>query len=760
MVLIKVQQNAVKELLTAYENHNKKKKAWFQTPIGSGKILMISEFISQVLQKWANSERKTIIVFMTVSTAALPKQLATKLKTYQKFHQFNNYKIEFIDAPSRSQRGINNLSEFKIENNKIFVFGAASFAKKTLFYENKTLETFLNQLKALDYNLIFILDESYVSVSRTKAVNKELVRTIDQKLDDAAEFILTVTTTPPRTATNLIKITDMDLEDGAKRLLKSNMVLNYHDFVKEAGKGIVSDAELLDFVIQKFKKSQKEYASLALSNPIRPALLIPIGNEARRSNHEKKQFQNHLQLLEKKLQEHNLTYLVYFRDFIQVRNSIFPDLPATLEYAAKNNSWIDAIIYKSQLLIGYNIPRANTLVQLRSIGPSYITALDLSKIRRNPYPNLEYNEVTDKYFAYFHTTLIKEDQKDKPDLINYVLEDNFKGKSFQLGKIILDPKSEKAIIDKYKKRVFVFIHSDEFRNMISNLDNGNIASQIKNIITNKRTINYPNNAVELKIFNQLNFQSPDAKELLMTEFFEELKKVRIEISFELVKFCFASFKDVFSKYMHEARQSIEIKDTYQIMDSKEIPTSYNISLVSKRHKILSNVQEIINYGYKLAGRDTNIQYLDSWPEKLFLDTFKWEILKDQKIKLDFFAKLPKRGGIYFQYKLSNNNKIKNSYIDFIIEYRNRIIMVIVIDTDSTSHQEEIDNLKKAYQEYMIALKKQHKKTTKQVCFLIYSYNHEHGYHVLDYLLEDTKWKEVNNFVHAFEDLFDIMNHII
>ena len=103
MVLIKVQQNAVKELLTAYENHNKKKKAWFQTPIGSGKILMISEFISQVLQKWANSERKTIIVFMTVSTAALPKQLATKLKTYQKFHQFNNYKIEFIDAPSRSQ---------------------------------------------------------------------------------------------------------------------------------------------------------------------------------------------------------------------------------------------------------------------------------------------------------------------------------------------------------------------------------------------------------------------------------------------------------------------------------------------------------------------------------------------------------------------------------------------------------------------------------------------------------------------------------
>ena len=760
MKLIKVQQNAVNELLTAYENRNKKKKAWFKTPIGSGKIFMISEFISRVLKKWANSERKTIIVFMTVSTAALPKQLATKLKDYQNYHDFKKYKIEFIDAPSRSKTRIYDLREFKIENNKIFVFGAASFAKNTLFYENRTLDIFLNQLKVLDYNLVFILDESYVSVSRTKAVNKELVRTIDQKLDDAAEFILTVTTTPPRTATNLIKITDMDLEDGDKSLLKSNMVLNYYDFVKEVGKEIAGDAELLDFVIPKFKESQQEYVSLALSDPIRPALLIPIGNEARRSNHEKKQFQNHLQLLEKKLQEHNLTYLVYFRNFMQVRNSIFPDLPATLEYAAKNDSWIDVIIYKSQLLIGYNIPRANTLVQLRSIGPSYITALDLSKIKRNPYPNLEYNEVTDKYFAYFHTTLIKEDQENKLDLINYVLEDSFKGKSFQVGKIIHDPKSEKVIIDKYKKRVFTFIHSDEFRNMISNLDTSNIASQMKNIITNKRAINDLHNAVELKILNQLNFQSSDAKELLMTEFFEELKKVKIEISFELVKLCFASFKNVFSKYMHEARQSIEIKDTYQIMDSKEIPTSYNISLVNKRHKILSNVQEIINYGYKLAGRDTNIQYLDSWPEKLFLDTFKWEILKDQKIKLDFFAKLPKRGGIYFQYKLSHNNKIKNSYIDFIIEYRSRIIMVIVIDIDPTAHEEEIDNLKEAYQEYMIALKKQHKKTKKQVSFLIYSYNHEHGYHVLNYLLEDTDWKEANNFGEAFDDLFEIKKHVI
>ena len=80
----------------------------------------------------------------------------------------------------------------------------------------------------------------------------------------------------------------------------------------------------------------------------------------------------------------------------------------------------------------------------------------------------------------------------------------------------------------------------------------------------------------------------------------------------------------------------------------------------------------------LSGQDYNYQYLDSRPEKEFLDNFRDKILKKFKINVDFLVKMPKFSDVYFEYRSKeneNNENDRKSHMDFAIEYKNRIVMI-------------------------------------------------------------------------------------
>ena len=757
MTLTKSQKWAVDKMLDAYSKRAKVKRAWFKAPTGSGKTFMASEFISRVLGEWAGSGRKTIVVFMTISTAELPKQLATKLKDYRKYHNFKKYNIEFIDSPSKSQKKIEDLKEFQIKNNKIFVLGVSSFGKNTLFHENKTLDTFLHQLKALNYNLIFLRDEAHIGLKSVKGLNKKLLNEVNQKLFDAAEFILTMTATPPKNAENMIVITNDDLKNDDEYLLKGNMALKGLRLAKEIGREVVEEDELIEFAIRKFKESQKEYESLDLLNPIRPALLIQVNNDSLINEEIKRRFHDCLASIEEKLKKYNLTYLVYFGDKKEVKNPIRPDLPPTLEYASKDDSWIDAVILKVGPTVGWDIPRANTLLQLRGVQSPYLTVQTLGRIKRNPYPELKYNEITDKYFVYFSSW--PDESEITRDIVSYALESSFEKKKLKVGRITQDEKTKKEIIEAYKNTVRSFIKSDLF-----------IKDRVEKypkdqVIFYEDWCNYQirvrfsiENEIYVKIANTLNFGTTEAKNLLMSDFFSDLKKLQTDRSFEVVKYQFYACKNILKGLMKSVKARKPGQDIYQISASKELVLAYDMPKPTgdKERGILSNVDNIVNYGYHLVGSDDNIQYLDSWPEKIFLDTFKREILHNLNIKLDFFAKMPKAKDIYFEYwSNEEDHEIKRSYIDFAIEYKNRIIMVEVKSNDQDYNSEKTKLLKKAYQKYMLEQKKQNKKTGKQLYFVVYSYNHEHGYHVFDYMLEDGKWQNAYTFTEAFKNLLSL-----
>ena len=760
MRLTKSQKKAVNRLFEAYLNRDKEKVVCFKAPTGSGKTLMASEFIAYILGKAASIKQKIIVVFMTLSSAELPRQLEIKLLKYRKFHKFKNYNIEFIDSPSKQKERGEEIKGFNLEDNesKVFVLGVSSFGKNTLFYQNRVLDTFIQQINALDYKLIFIRDEAHIGVGQLK-INKNVLSQVNEKLFDAAEFIIAMTATPPTGVKTIVEITEEELENDDLKLLKYEDALK--NLVHEIGKENVEEEELIDFAIQKFKETQKKYDSLDIEKPIRPALLIQVDNDSLENIEIKRKFQNSLKSIEKKLKKYDLTYLIYFGNEKEVRNSPFPDLSPTLEYASRNESWIDAIIFKVGPTVGWDIPRANTLLQLRGVQSPALNWQTLGRIKRNPYPGLKYNEVTNKYYVYYNSWPAKKGTE--YFLQPYKLKNEFIEKTLKKGRIINDPDEKVIIITEYKNMVRDFIHREFQEKLNDDLDT-KVVFYEDWCNENIRVRDYIENEIYVKIHNKLNFDSPDSEKLLLKDFFRDLRRIKTTKSFEVTKYYFYSYKNTFKKYMNKAKSGEFGEDIYQISDSKNLPSSYVVSVPNKKNKkrpIKSIVENIQNYGYYADGQDYNYQYLDSRPEKEFLDNFRDRILKKFKINVDFLVKMPKFSDVYFEYRSKENeNEIRKSYMDFAIEYKNRIVMIEVKSKEWDYNESKTNDLKQAYQKYMLSLKNQiQNEKNKRLYFVVYWYDEDPDLHEFHYLLSDGQWKESTSFTAVFQMLFDLGEEI-
>ena len=342
MVLTPAQKKAVDKLTKEYLGLTKKEEkiVCFKAPTGSGKTFMASEFISRVLEFEYSSPQKTIVFFLTISNSELPRQLERKLKEYQNFHRFHNYKIEFIDSPSNNgNKKTEELKEFVLEDNKVYVLGISSFGKNTLFYQNNILDLFLHQVKVLNYKLIFIRDEAHIG-KKTKGVDLE---SVVNKLYNASYFSLEMSATP-RHANKVIKLTHEEVMEDEVKLLKGEEVSG--DISKFLDKN-ASEGDLIDHVLDTFQKSQAEYAKLG--PVIRPALLIQINNDSLKNREKNRLYLKGLNLIKEKLDARKLGYLEYLENRKVVHNV---KCEPTLEYASRPDSMIDVIIIKIGPSIG------------------------------------------------------------------------------------------------------------------------------------------------------------------------------------------------------------------------------------------------------------------------------------------------------------------------------------------------------------------------------------------------------------------------
>lgn len=727
MELTKSQKNAVNKLVTHYVTGDS--FCSFKAPTGAGKTFMASSFISEVFANAKETGEKTMVIVATISNAELPKAFAKKLDDYKSFHIYNDYDVEFIASPSasaKSAKSSESIKEFEVKENKVYVFGISSFGKKMIFNKNRTLQTFIAQAKAEGYKLIFIRDEAHIGAK--ESIEKEESVRFDEIMSQGSDFIIKMTATP-KTRENLVELTIEDMSEDGVKLLKESMR-------KSKQIGEISNQDIINEAISKFIESKKEYASLD-NFIIKPAMLIQVMNE---KDYEKdpiknQEFKDGLKILEDSLQKAGLVYLKYLNEKEVVGSSV----EATLEYASELDSLIDVVIFKIGPATGWDIPRANTLLQLRNVSSETLNTQILGRIMRNPYPGLKWNHITDKYYVYSNY------QKPSRDAAVYQLKEYLLDTKFMSGYINQNDRVVSRNLNKYKEEVIKYLDSSSFINVLKDSTPNDIIYD-RNSYGKAKIINKIPNYVNLKIYNINKYK--EVGDSLHTELFDKkLESISKElgINIEVIKYHFFNKASILLDMKNKTSSWHHSEDPYNLKEGVSLLENYQIWVDNVEPKEIKT-NWIKNYGYYQVTGDENIQYLDSNPELVFIEKIKDLLSQEQKDRISFLAKMPTLGSkIYFEYYSEISGKIAKSYMDFAILFEDKVIMVEVKSKDADYSEEKTDELLFAYSKYMSKFK------SKNVNLVLYQYDKIEKSHHLN-MMKDGEWvKDI-----AFREAFDYL----
>ncbi len=528
------------------------------------------------------------------------------------------------------------------------------------------------EAKTNNYEIIYIRDEAHIGTER---INKKDKENFENLLNNNSSFIIKMTATFDKKSTNKqIELKESELKNGCgnppKYLLKFDMQKPINDFS-------IEDEELLDIAIKEFKKIREEYKKLPYI--INPAMLIQVDNEPT-NKEDKVIFNKNLEYIKTRLKDSGLSYVKYFGNNDKESSNVDND-NFTLPKITRINDPTDCIIFKIGPATGWDIPRACMLLQLRNISSKNLHTQTIGRIRRNPYPNLEFNEITNKYYI-----LSNNDLKDSYDFIvsKYKVKDDFKQETFPVIKVNKEVKNSfdktklnslvKEFLEKEKHNIEVKINTcfDLEKNSFEIL---NKKIKIKNpIILLKK--------IETGISNLHSNQKKVLEEIekVYKNYFDKIKWEMLEII--LLEYYTKDFIHIYNK-------TVDYKYNYKIVDEVINPDKYT-EVYSKNDKNHFSTEE--NYLFDIDANKENKQYLDSSNEKIVADGLS--VYPDIKV----WAKNQTTGNIFGEY-LDEFNEVRKSYFDFIIKFENNTYLYIEVKGSKDIDENKTKLLEKAYSSY-------------------------------------------------------------
>ena len=352
----------------------------FKAPTGSGKTIMVAEFLKQL----AKEQLPAKYAFIWISGNKLHRQSRDKLEKY-------------LDTTSYSSSYLEEIQANELKENEIAFVNWHSLTKqdrKTGEYtnifmrdneEDKNLRAYIENTKEKGLQIILIVDESHYHYWSQKS--QKLVQDVI-----APKLTLEVSATPKLEPTNeeieyeeagsvSIRFEDV-VEEG---MIKSDVVIN-----KEIGKykdfHSVADEVILSASIAK----QEELASLykKAGAKINPLILVQLPNESEKTS-----------ALDK-------TKLEFVQNFLKERYNIttengllgiwLADEKKNIDTISYNEDGVRVLIFKQAIALGWDCPRAQILIMFRDIKSVTFEIQTVGRILRMPeakhYGNDELNQ--------------------------------------------------------------------------------------------------------------------------------------------------------------------------------------------------------------------------------------------------------------------------------------------------------------------------------------------------------------------------------
>jgi type III restriction enzyme len=370
MQLKNFQDKAVEQLKQTFyqlwQGRNRGIPLVFKSPTGSGKTIMMAEFLRRVSGEASFNADKC---FVWISKGDLANQSQEKLEKY-----YNS------GIPWTNCLDLNDLNNGFLKKNEIFfvnwekVISKAKGNKKlrTENESNTTFDEFIKKTHNENREIVLIIDESHLNLDTVLA--QEIVEIINPRIK------IHISATPK----NIPTILDIEnLDAGFVRVRHQDVVRE--GLIKESvrimpkeevealdGSDKDLDELLIDLALEKQTDIKQAYKALGLD--INPLILIQLPNDEK----EKKETegQSKLDFSQKYLKTKGV-----LNDEIAVWLS---DKKINLDNIVKNSAIEKILIFKQAVATGWDCPRAQILVSFREIKSPVFRVQVLGRILRMP----------------------------------------------------------------------------------------------------------------------------------------------------------------------------------------------------------------------------------------------------------------------------------------------------------------------------------------------------------------------------------------
>ena len=370
-----------KQFLELWKTANRKLPLIFKAPTGSGKTVMVAQFLKDISNDPQFDIDKAFLWFSFSEESCV--QSKNKLFNY------------YGGANELTLLDLNDLSKGKLEKNNVFFINWQKIKSSTkdgrvlrtpteyTTGDNGIFDEFIKRTQEDNRELILIVDEAHRDTDTELA--DDLVELINPRI------ILKITATPRTepTASDIIQkragfveVLREDVIDAGLIKEKINTQTK-EDLDKLTKKEIDQDLILLELAFNKRIELQKAYKELGLD--INPLVLIQLPNDdqARKETLDKSKLDIVKDFLKDKgIDEHDIAIWL-------------AEEKENLKEIEKNDSSVSFLIFKQAAATGWDCPRASILVMFREIKSPVFHTQTVGRILRMPeavhYPKPELN---------------------------------------------------------------------------------------------------------------------------------------------------------------------------------------------------------------------------------------------------------------------------------------------------------------------------------------------------------------------------------
>ena len=359
----------LKEQINELLNKDSRETLVFKSPTGSGKTLMVAEFIKRLVDK--RDDGKQIAFIWTA-----PRQLHTQSK-----EKLDNY---YSTTRAIECKYFEDLNNNRIEPDEILFLNWESINKKENVYireneQEKNLSKVLENTQEEGTKIVLIIDESHFT-AKTET-SKNLINDINP------DVILEVSATPHiHSFYNVV----VEFEDVRKEgMIKKEIAIN-----PELDKGKVSDKSPDELVIERSLEKRQELIQLLKKekSDVNPLILIQLPDKKAGVIDRQEQIIGILRDKFKITTENRKLGIYLSEEKTNLENIEMPD------------NEVQVLIFKQAIALGWDCPRAQILVMFRDMQSMDFTIQTVGRIMRMPEFK-HYNDSEELNKGYVFTNL-------------------------------------------------------------------------------------------------------------------------------------------------------------------------------------------------------------------------------------------------------------------------------------------------------------------------------------------------------------------